>query len=314
MFFFSSSRWDHFRASLIIMNFNNISSLTNVKCSCFLHENEIGFMAVSDVLFLEMILFENLWWRISTIFYHWGGGECPFSLNRNVSVLEFLWRVCWVSNNIWSARSLLFSFGCQQNGIIWDFASGWWISRIFGHWPTSDIHYPLMKMRSFYEQEFQKCSIVKYTPMFFCSSSKWDHFTISLMMINFNSVVSLTAVWCYLCLEQNEVPWEFLWGSWNATISHHWPTPDVVFLVVKIILFQKFSEQHHQFQQLFIIDQGPMFFYSASKWVDFRIPLSTTISGSIMNFDNISSLTNVSYSLSLHVNWMVLVFFWAPAP
>ena len=140
-----------------------------------------------------------------------------------------------------SFSNILCSFFCHQNAMIWKFLWLYWMSVIFQDCSTSVVVFFLIRIRSFrnfsHEQGFQKCSILEYTPMFFCSSLKCDHFRISLRMINFNNVVLLTTVRCCVCLQQNEVLWEFLWGSSNATIFRHWPMPDGVFLVMRIISF-----------------------------------------------------------------------------
>ena len=165
MFFFSSSKSDHFRISLIMMNFNNISSLTNVWCSFSLHQNQI--------------------------------------------ILEFL--------------------------------SSWWISTIFHHWPMSDDVFPFFRMRSFqnfsHRDEFQQYFNIDQRPIFFFCSSKSDHFIISLSMINFNNISSLTNVRCSCSLHQNQIILKFLWRWWISTIFHHWPTSDVVFLFFRMRSF-----------------------------------------------------------------------------
>ena len=216
MFFFSSSKWDHLRISLIMTNFNNISSLTNVRCSFCLHQNEI--------------------------------------------ILEFL--------------------------------SRWWISAIFDHWPASNVLFLFTKMTSCQncsdDDELQQYFMIDQRLMFLFSSSKRDQFWISLMMMNFNNVWSLTNVQCSFPLHQHEIILEFLSRRWISTIFHHWPTSHVLFLFIKIGSFQNFYH-HDEIQQYFMMDQRLMFFFSWSRWDDFRISVTTR------NFNDMSSLTNVQF-------------------
>ena len=71
--FFSSLKWDHFRICLIMMNFNNVWSLTKAGCSFCLHQEEIILEYVS-----------RGW--ISTMFYDWATSDVLFLLMRGRSV------------------------------------------------------------------------------------------------------------------------------------------------------------------------------------------------------------------------------------
>ena len=122
-------------------------------------------------------------------------------------------------------------------------------------------------------------------------------------MMNFNNMSSLTNVRCCFSLHQNEIILEFLSSWWISTICHHSPTSDVVFLFIKMRRFQNFFH-HAEFQQCFIIDQRPMFFFYSSEWDHFRIP------SIMMNFNNISSFTNVGCCFAVHQNEITLGFFW----
>ena len=103
MFFLSSSTWDHSRISLIMVNFNNVWSLINVRCSSFLHHDQI------------ISAFPSVWWisKISSLIKV----RCSFSLHQHEITLEF--------------------------------PSLWWISRMFDHWPTSYALLFFIKSRLF---------------------------------------------------------------------------------------------------------------------------------------------------------------------
>ena len=137
--------------------------------------------------------------------------------------------------------------------------------------------------------------------MLLFSSSKWDHFSISLSMMNFKNILPLTKVRRPFSPHQNEIILEFLSRSWISTISLHWPTSYVPFFFITIISLYNFS-QHDELQQYFINDQPPMLLFSSSKWDHFRISLS------MMNSNNISLMTKVPWSISSHQNEIILEF------
>ena len=162
MYFFYSSKWDHFRISIIIRNLNNISSFTNVRYSSSLHQNEI--------------IWEILWkWWISTSFHHWptfhrifldikmrsfynlpDDDQFPqyFIIDHNSIYFFSLskWDDYTISfsmmnsNNFSSFTNIQCTFPPHQNEIVLEFLLPSWISTKFQHWPKSDVLSPLMKM------------------------------------------------------------------------------------------------------------------------------------------------------------------------
>ena len=103
-FLFSLSEWGHLGIWLRMMNFNNISSFTNVRCSFSVHQN-------------EMIL-EIVWRRLSSIILnHWATSDVRFSVHQLEITLEFPW-ARWISKNILWLRDVLCSFFRPQNAMI----------------------------------------------------------------------------------------------------------------------------------------------------------------------------------------------------
>ena len=139
--------------------------------------------------------------------------------------------------------------------------------------------------------------------MYFFSLWKWDHFRFSLKIMCFNNISWLTHVPCVFCFQQDEISLEVLPAYWISRIFHHWAMWDVVFLFIKMISFYNFSEDD-EFEQCFIIDQRPLYFFISWKWDHFRIFLS------MMNFSNISSLVKLGCAFCFHENDISLEFLW----
>ena len=137
--------------------------------------------------------------------------------------------------NIPTLTNVRCCFFLDRNEVILEFLLACWISTIFLHWPRSDVLSLFMEMRSFYNlshhHAFQQYLIIDQRPMFFSCSSKWDHFKISLKMMNCKNLLSLTNIGCTLSLDQNGMILEFLWRWGISSIFHDWPTFDVLFFV-----------------------------------------------------------------------------------
>ena len=147
-----------------MMNFNNIWSLSNVRCSSFLDESAmiLGF----------------LWrWWVSTIFHDWPMSHVVFLFMKMTSFYNFshnaeveqyfvadegsVFFFCgskWNDfkmflkmmnfNNIWSLTGDGGAFSLHKNQVIFEFLGKWWISRIFEHWGTSNGLFLFMIMIS----------------------------------------------------------------------------------------------------------------------------------------------------------------------
>ena len=165
-----------------------------------------------------------------------------------------------------------------------------------------------MEMRWFenfcQEDEFQQYFVIDQCPMFSFSPSKSDHFRISSSMMNFKSVWALTNVWCPLPLHQIKIILEFLSPWWISRMFDDWWTYDVLFPFINIAIFLEFV---WKWWISTIFDHSPRskLFLSSSKWDRFRISMT------MMNLNNISSLTEVRCTFSLRQNEVILEFLWS---
>ena len=223
MYFFSSSSWYHFRIFLKTMNFNNISSFTNLRCRFFSSSKWDDFRISS------------VWW-ISTIFHHW---PKFVYLHSSSNWDDFRISLTMVNlNYISSLSNVRRGFPLHQNEMISEFSSAWWISRIFHHWRTTYVLFFFIKMRSFlgfsYHDKFHLYFIIDQRLMCFCSWWKWDRFRISLRMMNLNYISSQASVRCTFSLHQNEIVLEFVSAWWISTIFLPWPKSDARFFFIKM--------------------------------------------------------------------------------
>ena len=144
-------------------------------------------------------------------------------------------------SNISSLSNTPCSCSLHQNKIILEFLSRWPISTIFHHRPASEVFFLFIKMRSFYNfpdhDKFQPYFIDDQQPMYFFFSWKWDDFRISLNILNFNNISSLTNVRCSFPFGQNTMTLELLSPRWISTIFYHRPIVDVLFLCVEMRSF-----------------------------------------------------------------------------
>ena len=176
---------------------------------------------------------------------------------------------------------------------------------MFPHWPTFDVLFLFMQLRSFYNfshnDEFHERSIVDEHLTYFFSSSRWYHFTISLSKMNFTNVSLLTNIQCTFSLHPHDMILEFLSRWWISPIFHNSQTSDALFLIIQMRSFYNFSH-HDEFHKYFITDQHPMYLFSSSRWIHFRISLK------MINFTNVSSMTNIRCIFSLHPDEIILQF------
>ena len=143
--------------------------------------------------------------------------------------------------NISSLANVVYSFPVRRDEISLEFLSWWWISIIFYHSATCDVLFLFINMRSFedfyHHEEFQRYVIIDQRLMFFFSSSTWDDFRISPIMMNFNNISSLAKGRCSFSLHENGIVSEFLSRCWISTVFRHWPTSDVLFVFINIRWF-----------------------------------------------------------------------------
>ena len=319
MFFFSSWKSDHFRIALTMVNFNNISSLSKVPCSFSLYQNKIIWESPT-------------WLWISTISHYWGKSDVVFLFIKiglfwnvphddefqqyfviHLRAMFFFSeeksqhdRICFTMNNfnnISSLTNVRCSFSRHQNEIILQSPSWWWISTICHHRPRSHVLFLFIKITGFQnfldDDEFQQYFNIDQRAAFFFSSSKSDHFSIALIMMNFNIISSWSNVGCSFSLHRNEITLEIFSSWWISTILRHWPTFNFLFLVMKIRSFENFVYDD-EFRPYFNSNQSRMFYFSSWKSDRFRISLT------IVNFNNISLLSNVPCCFCLHQNQIIL--------
>ena len=131
MHFSLSLKPDDFRSSPTIMNSNNISSSTNVRCTFPLHQNEIILELLSPRV-------------ISAIFHH--------RATPDVLLPAAKWdhRRIYVTminlNYISALTNIRWTFCGHENEIIVEFPAAWWSSTIFHRWPRSSVLFVFIKM------------------------------------------------------------------------------------------------------------------------------------------------------------------------
>ena len=208
-------------------------------------------------------------------------------------------------NNISSVTNVQYSFACHESEIILEFLWACWIPNLFQHWPTSDVLCLFTKMRSYrnfsHHDEFHEYFIIDLHPMLFFSSSKWDHFRISLRMMNFNNISSVSNIQYSFSFREHTIVLQFLWRWWISAIFHHWRASDVLFLFIKIRSFQNFA-QDDEFLEYFISEPREILFFFSWKWDHFRISLS------MLSSKCISALTNDRCYFSLQQNEIIFEF------
>ena len=171
--------------------------------------------------------------------------------------------------NVSSLIRVRCTFALYPDKIILEFLSSWLISPMFLYSPNR---------------------------MYFSFSCRWHQFRISVIMMNFTNVSALANMRCRFSLYENQIIGMFLLAGWISSIFNHWPTSDLVFLLIQMISFYNFSEDD-EFRRFFIIDQNLMFLFFWSWWHRCRICLI------MMNFTNVSSLTNSRSTFFSSCSW-----------
>ena len=185
----------------------------------------------------------------------------------------------------------------HRDHIIGQFLLAAWHSPMFDRWPTSDVLFLFIGMRSLSNvsehHSIRQCLVIDRHPMSFCCSSRWDHWTISLIIIPFANVWSLTSIWCPFSLRRDQIIEHFRSAAWHSAMFDHLPTADVLFLVIEMRALNNFSYDE-DIRECLIIDQHPMWFFSSSTsdhWI---------VSLIIITFAKIWLLTNIRCSFLLH--------------
>ena len=94
--------------------------------------------------------------------------------------------------NIWSFTNIRCPFSHHRNEIIPQFLWRWTHSPKFDHWPTSDVLFLYIELRSFinfsYHHKIRECLTIDQNPMSFLYSSRPNQWKISLTMRIFPNV------------------------------------------------------------------------------------------------------------------------------
>ena len=130
-------------------------------------------------------------------------------------------------------------------------------------------------------------------PMSFFSSSRWDHWTISLIIITFVNVWWFGNIRCPFSLHRDEIIEQFLWSSSHSSMFDDLTTSDILFLFIEMRSLNNFSHHHH-IRQCLMIWQHPMSFFSSSRWDHWTIALI------MMRFVNVWWFGNIRCPFSLH--------------
>ena len=218
MSFFYSSKWDHWTISLIIKTFANVWSLTNIRCPFSLHRDEI----------IEQFLWR---WTHLPMFNPWATSDVPFGFIE-IRSLKNLSRMNTYAN-VWSLTNIRCPFSLHRDEIIEEFLSASSHSPVFYHLPTSDVLFLFMEMRSLknfsYDEYICECLIIHQHPMSFFSWSRWDYSRISLSIITFANVWSLTNMRCCFFVAGGFIIKQLFWRWTNYWMFNPWPTCDVLF-------------------------------------------------------------------------------------
>ena len=138
--------------------------------------------------------------------------------------------------NVWALTNIRCPFSIHRDELTGEFFSKWRRSPMFDDWGTSDVLFLFIEMRPLNNFSDDKgvleCLIIYQHRMSFFSSSRWDHWRISLTMNTFAYVLLLTNIRCCFSFDSEEIIEEFL-SRWTPSQTFApWPTSDVVFFFV----------------------------------------------------------------------------------
>ena len=175
--------------------------------------------------------------------------------------------------NVWSLKNIRCPFCVHRDEIIEEFLLWWTHTPMFDRWPRSDVRFLFIEMRSLEKfsdhEDLRQCLIIDQHRMCFFSSLRWDHWRISLIIITFAKVLSLTNIRCPFSLEGDEITEEFLLSASHSPMFRHWTICDVLFLFSEIRSLRNFSDDV-DIRQSLIVGQHAMSFYFSSRWDHWR--------------------------------------------
>ena len=255
-----------------IRSLNNFSYDDEIRQCLMICQHPMSFFSSSRsdhwTISLIMMRFVNVWW--------FGNIRCPFSLHRDQIIEQFLWR--------------------------------WWDSSMFDDLSTSDVLFLFIEIRSlnnFSEyDEIRQCLMICQHPMSFFSSSRSDHWTISLSRMRFVNVWWFVNIRCPFSLHRDQIIEQFLSRWWDSSMFHDFATSDVLFLFIEMRSLNNFSEDD-EIRQCLMIWQHPMSFFSSSRWDHWTISLI------IITFVNVWWFRNIRCPFSLHRDEIIEQFLWS---
>ena len=252
-----------------IRSLNNFSHHHQIRQCLMICQHPMSFFSSSRsdhwTISLIIIKFDNVWWFVNI--------RCPFSLDRDQIIEQFL--------------------SSSSNSTMFDDLS------------TSDVLFLFIEIRSLnnfsYDDEIRQCLMICQHPMSFFSSSKSDHWTISLIMMRFVNVWWFVNIRCPFSLHRDQIIEQFLLAGWDSSMFDDLSTSDVLFLFIEIRSLNNFSHHHH-IRQCLMICQHSMSFFSSSRsdhW---------TISLIMMRFVNVWWFVNIRCPFSLHRDQIIEQF------
>ena len=182
---FSRSSAHHWRISLRMNTFASVGWFPHVRCRLgfikmaalknFYHHHHIPQCMIID-------------WHPTSFLCSWRWGHWRVSL------------IIFTLGNVGSFTNIRCHFYFHPDEIIEEFLSSSSHCPMFDHWPASDVFFVFMGIRSvknfFHHQHVSKCLIVDQHPMFFFSSSRWDHSRVSHRMETFANFWLLSKIRC----------------------------------------------------------------------------------------------------------------------
>ena len=140
--------------------------------------------------------------------------------------------------------------------------------------------------------------------MSFFSSSRWDHWTISLSKMRFGNVWWFGNIRCPFSLHRDEIIEQFLLARWDSAMFDYFATSNVLFLFIEMRSLNNFSYDD-EIRQCLMIWQHLMSFFSSSRWDHWTISLI------IITFVNVWWFGNIRCHFSLHRDEIIEQFLWS---
>ena len=133
--------------------------------------------------------------------------------------------------NVWWLTKIWYAFSLHRNQIIQHFLSASSHSRMFHHWQTSDVLFLSIEIKSLnnspQHHHIRQCLMVYQHSMSLSSSSRSDHWTISLIIITFANLWWLTNIPCASTVHRHQIIQKFLLGWTHSAMFDDWPTLNV---------------------------------------------------------------------------------------